>query len=164
MRVNKYIYIVALSLLFYHNMLAQTTIKIESIDSGGQTIENGNLKIVYTVGEVAISETLNSNLKISEGFINTGILKTLGIENFEILKNINVYPNPSSDKIEINFPYLSTYEISIFSIQGNEVIVKKYINELSANLDIQHLSNALYFIIIKDNTNKKFVSLKLLKN
>ena len=48
---------------------SQAQIKKSSIDSGGDSLNNGTLSMIYSIGEVAINEILNNNLSLSEGFI-----------------------------------------------------------------------------------------------
>ncbi len=59
--------ILILSISYFSH--AQTQIPISSIDSGGNSVNNGALFMVYTIGEVAIAEVKNNNLELSEGFI-----------------------------------------------------------------------------------------------
>ena len=48
---------------------AQIQIPISSIDSGGDSVNNGSLSMVYSIGEVAVAEVNSGNLYFSEGFI-----------------------------------------------------------------------------------------------
>lgn len=41
-----------------------------SIDSGGANLTNGNVSIIYTIGEVNVAERTSATIKISEGFLS----------------------------------------------------------------------------------------------
>jgi hypothetical protein len=68
-------YLTIIALLITYISFGQTAIKKSSIDSGGDISTNGTLKIVYTIGEVALQENTTGNIHISEGFI--GAIPTL---------------------------------------------------------------------------------------
>jgi hypothetical protein len=61
-----------------------------------------------------------------------------------------IYPNPSSTKITIEMPEISSeFLISIFNSNGQEVIMQQ-ITESQTVIDISHLLKGLYFVKITD--------------
>ena len=74
MKTVKYI----LTLLIFHVVTigVSQTITKSSIDNGGAAVINGNIQMLYTIGEVNIREMTNGAISISEGFINGFALNT----------------------------------------------------------------------------------------
>jgi hypothetical protein len=64
---------------------------------------------------------------------------------------ILISPNPASDRITIRgISFDNKNELSVYDLYGRKVISKK--NVLSNSLDIAHLNQGLYFLVIKKNT------------
>ena len=62
--------VLILALFFCHLCLPQTIEKF-SIDSGGDSALNGNIEVLYTLGEVNVQELNVGDISVSEGFIST---------------------------------------------------------------------------------------------
>ena len=150
--------------LFFISLTAfsQTAIKKSSIDSGGASVTNGNTTIIYTVGEVVIQEETVGNIHLSEGFIGKDIQKALGVSNFELFNEFKIYPNPTSDYVNIIFNKSSNYEISITDLNGKRINHFKS-KKLSNTINISKLSAGIYLIVLKDTKAKKYNSIKLIK-
>lgn len=103
---------------------------------------------------------------INSHLIDNQFLSTSNFENND--KNSIVYPNPFTDKININFKDLDlqNIKISIFNLNGSEIFSKNFNNfQNNETLSIDDLSKyaaGIYFLKIQaDNYNKTF---KIIKN
>jgi hypothetical protein len=145
------------------SVFSQITIKKQSIDSGGALVQNGNIKMLFTVGELAVAEKTSGTYLISEGFIDPNINFVLGLIQFEVLTGVNVFPNPVIDKLHIKFPDQYNYLIEIYDINGK--ILKSQFSNSSVEIivNISDLQMANYFLVIKDIEHKKLKLFKLLK-
>ena len=142
---------------------SQTNIKKSNIDSGGASIINGNTTVIYTVGEVVVQEQTVGNIHLSEGFIGKDIQKVLGVSNFELFNEFKIFPNPTSDYVNIIFNKSSYYEISITDLNGRKINQIKS-KKCSNTIDVSSLSSGTYFIILKDINVNKYNSIKLIKH
>lgn len=76
---------------------------------------------------------------------------------------ISIYPNPVQDKIHItsiNPDVLKQSLVSIFNIQGEQIMEYQYQNTDIIKLDVSELSKGIYFIKLKTKKNiivKKFI-------
>ena len=120
------------------------------------TTQNNNLA---TSGQIA-QETNQTNLKLGYLPLNTSFL----LNKLYFKKNIQIFPNPFSDKITLQLPdYSNVKRISIYSTNGAIVFQKS--NEINQLLKIQveNLTQGLYFVKIQfiDNTiqTKKLIKL-----
>ncbi|GAA3580106.1 T9SS type A sorting domain-containing protein [Snuella lapsa] len=82
---------------------------------------------------------------------------TLSADNLNTL-NIKIYPNPSTDKINIVTP-LKTINSTLFNAFGQIVLQtdQKAINTT-------HLANGVYILKIKDATTHKTETIKVIKH
>ncbi|NPA67953.1 MAG: T9SS type A sorting domain-containing protein [Chlorobi bacterium] len=137
---------------------AQTQIKKSSIDNGGATSANGNINIVFTLGESFIAETTNGNTHVSEGFIGKDFRQTSDIKNIFTTETVNLYPNPADDILFIAAKS-EIKSVSISDITGKNVL-RKYINSQNAEIKVYDLQNGIYIINIETNNftlTKKFI-------
>lgn len=131
--------LISLSLVFIGQ--AQSIEKF-SIDSGGATATAGGIQMLYTIGEVNVQEYSSENLSVSEGFINNEVLTTLAISEPEIYKQkIIVYPNPTSEIININTKIKIT-KIKMYDALGRQVSDLRYSNKIS----VGSFESGVYFI------------------
>jgi len=157
--------ITILLLLITTLSFSQTTIKKSSIDSGGATVTNGTLSMVYSFGEVVVQEQVNGTISISEGFIEgdlTGV--ALGLEDYTQLRGLNLYPNPAIDIVNLSFPSAANYNVEIYNLLGEKIIAYQLKNKDIHQLNLGHLPNAVYLLLITNKEAMQFTSLKLIKN
>ncbi|MFC2137799.1 T9SS type A sorting domain-containing protein [Bacteroidota bacterium] len=122
-------------------------------------------KIGIYVGEIetdsAFSYTYLKNRPSTDTTTDPGD-STSNINNSLPISNINIYPNPVNELLNIDFESnkSSVAEFIIMDISGN--IIFKESNQInrrynSINIDINNFSSGLYFINIKTNTFNKTV-------
>ncbi|WP_292943818.1 T9SS type A sorting domain-containing protein [Olleya sp. UBA1516] len=79
---------------------------------------------------------------------------TLSLDDFVENKNIQLFPNPSSDFIIIsNLEKIETF--SILNTLGQEVVKGKIIND--EKIDISNFKNGLYFLRFENGNTLKFI-------
>ena len=117
------------------------TIEISTIDSGGASVSNGDINILYTIGEVAVSETVVGTIYLSEGFINSNVESALNInQNFFPESGVVLYPNPASDKVYINSNF-NIERVEVYDVLGKLMFSRR----TSSVIEISALSNGIYF-------------------
>lgn len=129
---------------------------IQSVNSGSIVALNSSVAI----GEIVVVP-VNQN-QSNSGII--GILSQVNAQNlevlqFEIAKNILVYPNPTS--AEINFETsenLSNQSVLIID-QSGKVVLNTFINA-DKTIDLKLLSSGIYLIQF---SNKNYKSFKIIK-
>ena len=83
---------------------------------------------------------------------------SLNISNFDIFKEVNVFPNPTKNTLNIEISNnFELKKIIIFNVLGKKVLQSK-----TSTIDISSFSKGLYFA--KIITNKGFITKKLIKN
>lgn len=131
------------------------TIERFSIDNGGTLASVGNIEIIYTIGEVNVQEFNIGGIQVSEGFINGGLLETLVIQQPVLQNSIVVYPNPTSETINISST-IPINKIELYDLLGKLVLTTKEVNKLKIN----QLETGTYFLKLiseKGNVIKKII-------
>ena len=141
----------------------QTAIKKENISTDGGSQTNGTTTVVYTVGEIAVQENSNGTIHLSEGFIGSDIAEAMDIKDYTLLQNINIYPNPTQDFVNINFENESEYQINITDLSGKIIYTFEENNQLEQRINLQNLKVGVYLLVIKDVKFKKYKIFKIVK-
>jgi hypothetical protein len=135
------------------NLSAQNIEKF-SIDSGGANITNGNIQLLYTLGETHVQEVSVNSIILSEGFINPQYSGTLSIGDKSV-DGVLVFPNPVSQTL-----YISTNQtlesVSLYEILGKEVYASKHSN----HIDVSRYQQGIY--LLKIETNRGFITKKII--
>jgi hypothetical protein len=72
--------------------------------------------------------------------------------------DLNVYPNPATDKINIDLPYPNQpFNIQVFTLDGKRLMY----TENSTTLDIAHFARGVY--LLRVNQNGKYWTKKMQK-
>lgn len=143
-------YLTACSLLLYGQHIER-----ELYSSGGAVDESGSAKVSWTIGE-AFTESLHGNsAELNQGFQQYQYVVTFISE--DLANRFEIYPNPVTDVLYIDYPDHSLYIISVYDGQGR--ILKKYQNETQINFG--KYPAGMYFINISgNNTIEKYQIIK----
>lgn len=120
----------------------------------------------FTKGQVARMEAaLNKNdvtrfpLWQTSNLIATGLLSNVGINENSIVRDINVYPNPSNGLfvLDISLKNTGTYKYEITDILGNVISSSEIENDKlhSEEINISNQPKGIYFLrLTGDNCDK----------
>jgi hypothetical protein len=90
---------------------------------------------------------------ISESPFTTALTKTLSIlgNQNEESRFFNIFPNPSKDKLNINFyePFNGT--ITVVDFAGRNLLEHKITKQKNLLLDVSSLKKGIYLVIISSN-------------
>ncbi|WP_299096960.1 LamG-like jellyroll fold domain-containing protein [uncultured Winogradskyella sp.] len=113
--------------------------------------------------ETTLADSLNTYPGTLMNFALTGYVSnwmsdepSLGINHYNMINSINIYPNPSQEYIIIT-GLNDTQEIDIFNLLGEKVAEYTAIN--NEKIKIQDLSNGVYFIKFKNRNTIKFIKM-----
>lgn len=128
----------------------------EVVSSAGESYRGNSVRLDWTLGELAVATVQNGSQQITQGFHQPRYSITSVQDLPEDIGNIRVYPNPSSDRIEMDFHFNQTMDIKIHlvDVTGRMIWSKADIGERIKHVkDIEHLTCGTYFlnIVIDDN-------------
>lgn len=127
----------------------------------------------YPWSNVACDANYTSGLRCYQdsdiGLYSTGIVDSCdyvyvwtGIDNVESLAQIELFPNPAQDFVEIkiaDFPYFST---ELFDLNGKLLLSGKTLDS-NLKLDLSQIEKGIYVVLVKHN-NKIIGCKKMIKN
>tara|TARA_R110001592_G_scaffold153736_1_gene382480 strand:+ start:3497 stop:5524 length:2028 start_codon:yes stop_codon:yes gene_type:complete len=101
-----------------------------------------------------------NNLYIDD--INIGDLTT-GIDQINQKSNFNIYPNPTSDKLTIEFDKKTTdQKIKIYNAVG-KLMLSEAIDNKTHTLSVHHLPSGIYYVELYQNNSKHTQKLVITK-
>lgn len=71
--------------------------------------------------------------------------------------NFTLFPNPVKDYLTLKLKDSTIDSIKIINTLGQEVLYFDGRNTLSRTIDVSHLSNGMYYVVLNVNTSKKFI-------
>ena len=139
------------------------TISKQVIGPGGQTFENENNKLSYTVGEVAVGAMTDDDgsFQLGNGYYPSLDLSTLNTESPELQLKVKVYPNPVAEAIFITHPTEQSFEVRITDISGKQMLETAH--QKQQPLSVQTLTTGTYFITVTTKDSKQTNTYKIIK-
>ncbi len=112
------------------------SISPQVIASAGTHYSAGNAQLSWTVGEPIITTVSNGSNTITQGFHQT-LLNVTSVEEQSIAGvNVTVFPNPTSDVLNINLTNnLKDLQLDLFDMSGKLLQARK-IGAAESNLQI----------------------------
>ncbi|MCE2497033.1 MAG: T9SS type A sorting domain-containing protein [Flavobacteriales bacterium] len=76
---------------------------------------------------------------------------TIGLEESATLKNVNVWPNPSSDEVHIQSQQFAEMQIRVFDQAGRLLFDKVFLPSSSETISVSHWPSGLYLLSIEQS-------------
>jgi hypothetical protein len=156
-------YFILAFLLLGFSSYAQPTISKQVIGPSGATFENGNNKLNYTVGEVAVGAMTDEDgtFQLGNGYYPSLNLSVLNINSPEIRIQVKVFPNPVQEVIYITHPKEQFFEVRITDISGKQILQTGH--QKQQPLNVQTLTTGTYFITVTTKESKQTNTYKIIK-
>ncbi len=137
--------VVLISLVTYCKISAQ-----EIVASAGESLQSSTTSVAFTLGELAISTETSGNIIITQGFHQSfsEITEALAVANEAIA--VSVFPNPSSDFLNIISESDEELQYILYNLLGSKVASGAFVK--NKQLNIEHYAKATYLLLL---TNKK---------
>ena len=156
------IQITILAVFMFSLAFAQTSIKKSGTDSGGQLSQNGNITMLSTIGEIAVQESSNTNVYISEGFIGPEIDLALRIDKYDEMIGVSIYPNPTVDFVNIDFANINDVDIVLYDSKGKKILTKSTSNN-KFKINMSNYIVGSYILLIKNEEQQLYKTYKIVK-
>jgi len=151
--------IISFVLLGFVSLFAQETIST----SGGDASGSGG-SVSYTVGQINYTTNSNGNGSVLQGVQQPFEIQiVLGVEVEEIQLTLAVYPNPTTDFLNLKIKNFGDSEMryQLYDVLGKQLIQQK-VNTENNRIDLRHLPIATYLLRVSD-TNKVIKIFKIIK-
>jgi len=105
----------------------------------------------YKLNQSGTDHSINS-IKVSS--------PVLGVNDFEIISKINIYPNPATSQVTIDAKELDNVNLEISDANGRKILEQK-LDSSSNTININHLSSGIY--LFKVNSSQGSATTKVIK-
>tara|TARA_B100001093_G_scaffold54807_1_gene46403 strand:+ start:1630 stop:2106 length:477 start_codon:yes stop_codon:yes gene_type:complete len=152
-----------LALLLTSLSIQSQTISKQVIGPAGATFENGNNKLSYTVGEVAVGAMTDEDgtYQLGNGYYPSLDLSTLNTETPELQLQVKVFPNPATEVIYVNHPTEQFFEVAITDVSGKQILQTAH--QKQQPLSVKTLTTGTYFITVTTKESKQTNTYKIIK-
>ena len=136
----------------------------ESVNTAGGRATGSTGNSSYSVGQVTYTLNTGSNGSLSQGVQqNFEISTTLGIEETTIQLEVAVFPNPTTDFVNLRINDTNTEGLSFQMVDvSGSLLNSKKITADTTLISMQKLPTAIYFISVL--RNKKIIkTFKIIK-
>lgn len=159
MKKSRFITTLATSLLLIGIGNAQVSLNT----AGGNYSSSGGI-VAFSLGQIIYITNISNNHILNQGVQNAYEIYSLNIEKSDFDVSYCVFPIPTSEKIILKINNLKNmkYCYKIYDVQG-VLLNSKNISSEETQIDFNYLPSAIYFIEIKNESDYKVASFKIIK-
>ena len=130
----------------------------EVVATQGDSYSNGSGSIDFTIGEVIINTGTDGSHDLTQGFHQTN-WNFLGVEDFAPDYEASIFPNPTSDVLNIKTSSFENVTYTLYDAQGKLVLKSTLAAEVTP-IQVSHLAPGFYSLeLIFENSNDGALSL-----
>lgn len=134
-----------LSLLYTLAVSAQ-----EVVSTQGDSYSNASANIDFTLGEIVINTRTSGTIELTQGFHQTN-WNFVGIQDHSPSFNATIFPNPTSEVLNIRTSAYKNVSFIVFDTKGNLVLQDKLTAE-QTTIQVSKLATGSYSVVLKDHT------------
>ncbi len=156
--------ILSFTLLLSVLIINAQSISAELISSAGNHYQDENIQVSWSIGEPIIATLAEGDLILTQGFHQDRYTIQTLIEDLSSNFKVKIYPNPTTDFINVNFTENSPsakLQIKLYDFNGKMLLVKDVKTD-NEKIDMSKLANSVYILKITDN-KKDIFSYKISK-
>lgn len=150
------------STLLWYSLFATVSLSAqEVVSTQGDSYSTANGKIDFTIGEVTINTVTDGTNTLTQGFHQTQ-WNFLGLEDLSPDYKVTIFPNPSSDVLNVQTVMFENVNYALYDAQGKLVLQNLLTAELTP-IHVSELPVGSYSLTLTTNATilKTF---KLIKN
>ena len=135
-----------------------------SVNAVGGDVYNNTGSVSFSIGQVAIENTINTTGSISQGVQQAFEITTLNLEENKLNLSLSAYPNPTQTQLILHIGNYNQEKLkyNIVSSEG-ELLSQGNIQTIETIIDLQQLPKAMYFIEVQDQSTK-IQTFRIIKN
>jgi hypothetical protein len=162
--------ILFLSFILSIPVFSQTDISRSVIASGGQDLQNGQIHLSATIGEVMVTTLSTESLVLTQGFQQPEKEDfTSSYQSPDLIESLKSFPNPASQRIHVDIitKKEDDYHVEIFDVLGKRWKSRRSVDldpgiERRLQFDLNDVPDGHYFIRIVDSRGQLAGSLRFL--
>ena len=161
----KNLFVFTLLILLYTNLCAQE-IKPHVLSSAGNQHIVNSLMIEWTLGELSIMTLNGSTNIITQGFHQPKLLTTNIGESLSRSESIAVYPNPTSDfiQLEMNFGKFQSVFARMIDLKGTLIWENEFYGQkITESISLKRFPEGSYLLLLLINHGESQQTFKIQK-
>jgi len=133
----------------------------DGVGQGFYTVTSGSSTLVNVTDFVEAGNPADTPISRVSYFTNNSALSS---DEFNLLEDVILYPNPSNDFFSIFLPQgiQRSGKLEIYNNLGQQIAVKQIESESDLNINVSNYSNGVYFLNLNIGDHSK--TLKFIKN
>jgi hypothetical protein len=144
------------AVVFFSLFYAATVSAQEVVSTQGYSYSNSNAGIDFTIGEVIINTGTDGSHDLTQGFHQTN-WNFLGVEDFAPDYEASIFPNPTSDVLNIKTSSFENVTYTLYDAQGKLVLQSILAAEVTP-IQVSHLAPGAYSLQLTFEEGKKSAS------
>jgi hypothetical protein len=144
------------TVVFFSLFSAATVSAQEVVSTQGDSYSNSNAGIDFTIGEVIINTGTDGSHDLTQGFHQTN-WNFLGVEDFAPDYEASIFPNPTSDVLNIKTSSFENVTYTLYDAQGKLVLQSILAAEVTP-IQVSHLAPGAYSLQLTFEEGKKSTS------
>lgn len=144
------------TVVFFSLFSAATVSAQEVVSTQGDSYSNSNAGIDFTIGEVIINTGTDGAQDLTQGFHQTN-WNFLGVEDFAPDYEASIFPNPTSDVLNIKTSSFENVTYTLYDAQGKLVLQNILAAEVTP-IQVSHLAPGSYSLQLTFEEGKKSAS------
>lgn len=142
------------TIVFFSLLIKICVLSQEVVSSQGNSYSNSSGVLDFTIGEVVINTGVEGAYIISQGFHQSN-WSFVGIENHNSTYNAIVFPNPTSDILNISANVFDNVTYTLYDSRG-KLVIQNNLSSEQTQIQVGQLASGLYSLILrKKNQNLK---------
>ena len=122
-----------------------------SVNTLGGDVYNNTGSVSFSIGQVAIENTINTTGSISQGVQQAFEITTLNLEENKLNLSLSAYPNPTQTQLILHIGNYNQEKLkyNIVSSEG-KLLSQGNIQSIETIIDLQQLPKTMYFIEVEE--------------
>jgi hypothetical protein len=150
------LFILLVSVMGYSQSISK-----QVIGTAGKTQVNSSLKVSWTAGETVVGLMTAGGNQLGNGYYHAMDLQVLNLQDNAIALEIKLYPNPTSQFLYVSYTENSLISIQIADLNGKQIYFGTIEKEVP--IDVSSYTQGMYLVTIKNTTNNKKNTYKIIK-
>lgn len=150
------------TILLFSFVSVSTLYAQEVISTQGDTYQNANGSIDFTIGEPVIATVTNGNYDLTQGFQQTN-WNFAGVEDHQPDYEATVFPNPMESQLHVKTNDFNGVRFVMYDANGQVVNNNELTGEITA-IEVNELTPGAYNLVLIDVNENYLKTFKLIKH
>lgn len=132
----------------------------EVVSTQGDSYTNASGSIDFTIGEVIINTGTDGTNDLTQGFHQTN-WNFLGVEDFAPSYEATIFPNPTSELLNIKTSTFENVTYTLYDAQG-KLVMQDILSAEQTPIQVSQLASGIYLLTLNNQT-QNLKTFKLIK-